>query len=116
MSTRINYLYRDASNYKQAGAIVIAGEVSEAQRDTIAATLDGEEFFIPEQVGFPNPRNLFDEPSDDDHCWCELDVANDFEQVDAPATDSRTADEIVAAIVAAAFEGWDDVTYAPAPC
>ena len=52
----------------------------------------------------------------DEHHRLAAYFANDFEQVDAPATDSRTADEIVAAFVAAAFEGWDDVTYAPAPC
>lgn len=113
MSTRINFLYRDASNYKQAGSITIGDDLTDEQRATIAATLDDGQFFIPEQVGFPNPRDQFEKLSEDDHCWCELEPAYAFEDDESQPTDSRSAAEVVATFVDAAAEGWDDVSYAP---
>lgn len=114
MSTRISYLYRDASNYKQAGSITIIEELTEVQRAVIAATLNDGQFFIPEQVGFPNPRDQFEKLSEEDHCWCELEPAYAFENDASQPTDPRSANEVVAAFVDAADAGWDDVLYAPA--
>lgn len=48
MKTLVEYMYRDASNYKQRGSFVLEGdfEVSAVQE-----CLSDGEFFIPERVG-----------------------------------------------------------------
>nr|WP_276925681.1 hypothetical protein [Faecalibaculum rodentium] len=74
MNTRIDYLYRDAANYKLYGHVVIPGEITEKQIQKImkfCLPFDGEtRQFIPELIGFPVLK--FDLPSDDDHPCCEI--------------------------------------------
>lgn len=58
-NTKILYQYRDADNYKVAGHVVVAGEMSEAQVGKIIDRLDSEApdvcvYFIPGQVGLPD--------------------------------------------------------------
>lgn len=46
LNTKIDYLYRDASNYKVWNSCVISGELSSSNIDEIMETLvDGENFF-----------------------------------------------------------------------
>lgn len=56
MNTRISYLYRDASNYKQHNEVTVPGTFSEEQIDVIIGCLDLGEYFIPKQIGFPEKR------------------------------------------------------------
>ena len=71
MNTRINYLYRDADNYKMPNSCVVIGEISEVQIAEVISCLDCGEYFIPRQVGLPEKRfDRFDEEVD--HCWFEL--------------------------------------------
>lgn len=69
MNTRINYLYRDASNYKLYGSVIIPREITRQQIQEImkyCLPFDGEtRQFIPELVGFPKLE--FDCPNEDDH-------------------------------------------------
>lgn len=72
-SCAFEYLYRDASNYKAFGVLLLEGKASNSHRAKIIEVLDGGEFFIAEQVGVPT---LYEElwkfsngPSDDDHVW-----------------------------------------------
>jgi hypothetical protein len=67
------YLYRDASNYKAFGVLLLNGTVSRSHRAKIVEVLDGGEFFVAEQVGVPT---LYEElwkfsngPTEDDHVW-----------------------------------------------
>ena len=77
MNTRINYLYRDADNYKMPNSCVVIGEISEVQIAEVISCLDCGEYFIPRQVGLPEKRfDRFDEEVD--HCWFEL-SADGFE-------------------------------------
>jgi len=70
MNTKIDYLYRDAANYKVLGSIIVEGKVTLWQ---LKPFLDENGAFIPDQVDM---RELQDEltsfPSEDDHVWHEL--------------------------------------------
>ncbi|MGA3028249.1 MAG: hypothetical protein ABSF98_26165 [Bryobacteraceae bacterium] len=73
MNTRIEYLYRDAGNFKQFASVVLEGEITTRDREAIAAALDSGEYFIPSQVGLGDLQAPFPDP-DLDHVWHELDV------------------------------------------
>lgn len=49
----MEYLYRDAGNYKVFGEILLTGTISETDSATILGKLDSGEFFVAEQVGVP---------------------------------------------------------------
>lgn len=74
MNTLLEYLYRDASNYKQHGSAVIAGTVSLKE---IRHLIIDKEYFIPSQIGLPGLQYKFreqgfDYPTEDDHTWHEI--------------------------------------------
>lgn len=93
MNTIIEYLYRDASNYKQWNKVVIRGELSSEQLERIEACLDGE-YFVPRSVGLPEFR-ITDYRTDDDHCWFEWEVYDEIELTEASPTVDISADELV---------------------
>lgn len=92
MNTKISYLYRDASNYKQHNEVVVFGTFTEYQIDAIMDCLDKGEYFIPKQVGLPEER--FGEWTEDDHCWFEL-GRNGFEETVMEPNVDMTSDEMV---------------------
>lgn len=64
VNTRIEYLYRDAANWKQHNECVVAGRVTEEQKKAILdSLLDGTDF-VPHKVGMPETR--FARTNDDD--------------------------------------------------
>ncbi|HBB67911.1 MAG: hypothetical protein A2X28_04030 [Elusimicrobia bacterium GWA2_56_46] len=68
MNTLLEYLYRDASNYKQHGRVVLQGVIS---LSSIRHLLFDKTYFIPSQVGLPDLQHKFQEqgfeyPTDDD--------------------------------------------------
>ena len=67
------YLYRDASNYKAYGALLLEGRASKSHSAKIVDVLDGGEFFVAEQVGVPTLYqelwNFSNGPTEDDHVW-----------------------------------------------
>jgi hypothetical protein len=103
VNTRVHYMYRDGSNYKQYEEVVFSGEITADERRTVAAALDGNdlEWFLPEQVGLETLYDRFETHFDDDHPWHEL---YEIEVTDA----LPTQDEDIHAF-AARFEGiqWD---------
>ena len=78
MNTQVDYMYRDASNYKRGRTEVLAGELSAVEIAEILARREDSEFFIPAQVGLEELQHeLWDEydsgyPTTDDHVWHEL--------------------------------------------
>ncbi|MBP3585213.1 MAG: hypothetical protein J6J59_05960 [Peptococcaceae bacterium] len=70
LNTKIEYLYRDASNYKIYNECVVKGILTAEQREEIVDCLSEGEYFIPSQVGLPEKR--FDDWTEDDHPWFEL--------------------------------------------
>ena len=74
MNTLLEYLYRDASNYKQHGSVVFRGTIS--LKDIRPLLIDGE-YFIPSQAGIPDLQHKFKDqgfeyPTEDDHAWHEI--------------------------------------------
>lgn len=47
------YLYRDASNYKAWGELLLDGDLSEVEIARMTARFEDGEFFIAEQIGVP---------------------------------------------------------------
>lgn len=108
MNTYLCYLYRDASNYKKWNEVILSGHLTPEQKENIVATLNEALWFIPEQVGLPVER--FDKVTQDDHCWCELEL-EDINDTDLPPTFEMTAQELYDKFME--IDGkWDDVTYA----
>ena len=97
-NTRIEFLYRDASNYKAYNSVVVSGTFTDEQINQIIDSLEDGMYFIPEQIGFPVER--FGSITEDDHCWCEL-TAFDFETTDDEPTLKMSANEVLKAFLAA---------------
>ena len=72
MNTEIEYLYRDAGNYKSYQTIVVKGEITDEQRKRIAASLEDGLYFCPRQIGLPEKRN--GKLCDLDHGYFELET------------------------------------------
>lgn len=104
MNTRVEYLYRDASNYKQWGEVVFRGDCDATLQHRLTATLDSGAFFVAHQVRLPE---LFfsDALYADDHCLHELAEVSATEE---PANDAfdRTIAEFVAEMEVALAAGW----------
>lgn len=93
MNTIIEYLYRDADNYKVPNVCVVQGEVTEQQIETIINSLDEGAYFIPSKVGLPEKRFADFDP-EVDHKWFELGMYG-FSDTDLPATVNIKAAELV---------------------
>lgn len=70
------YLYRDASNYKAWGKILLSGVLSQNDIATLRSCLESDEYFVAEQVGIPAVyKELWDlsgGPNSDDHALHEF--------------------------------------------
>lgn len=70
------YLYRDASNYKAWGTILLSGVPSQNDIAALRARLESGEYFVAEQVGIPAVyKELWDlsgGPTSDDHALHEF--------------------------------------------
>lgn len=71
--SQFEYCYRDASNYKSWGRLLLQGVASAADVEDLQRHFDSGEFFIAEQLGIPS---LYAElwafsggPTIDDHVW-----------------------------------------------
>lgn len=111
MNTRMEYLYRDASNYKSPNQVIVAGTITEEQKEAILQTLEDGTYFIPEQVGLDLYRGW--DITEDDHPFCELDVEKDFYETEEAADDENfTVDDLVAAFLSTGGK-WDADEYTP---
>ena len=99
-NTRIDFLYRDAANYKFPQHAVISGSITDMQIQTILGCLNDGEYFIPSQVGLPCSYASPYEPCDDDHPFCAL-SAQSFSETFSAEDTQITADELVAKFLAA---------------
>ena len=98
MNTRIDYLYRDACNYKTWNSVVICGLLSDRQKQEILNCLACGDYFIPSDVGLPEVR--FDEfNSEVDTDWFEM-YGDAFEETKNKYDINITPEELVAAFQA----------------
>lgn len=107
MNTRIEYLYRDADNYKVYNECVIQGEMTEEQEQRIIACLDEGEFFVPSRVGMPEKK--FDTETEADDPWFEW---RGIELTEHEPTLDIGANELVARFEKAE-NGWMEERKAP---
>jgi len=92
-NTRIDYLYRDADNYKRDNTCVVAGTITEEQKEAILDSLDDGEYFIPKLVGMPEKKfDTYDPQAD--HPFFELGPAS-FNHTDDDPTLELTVVELV---------------------
>jgi hypothetical protein len=68
-----DYCYRDASNYKAWGTLLLQGACSNSDIESLRKQFDSGEFFIAEQLGIPplyaELWEFSNGPSIDDHVW-----------------------------------------------
>lgn len=95
--TKIEYMYRDASNYKFHGEFVVKGKL---RRRQIENFLHEKEFFVPHEVGLDHLLNL--PLNQDDHY---LHTFEDFQET----TDANcicSANEFIEKMRKASSKGW----------
>lgn len=103
-NTRMSYLYRDASNYKADGHVIVEGHLTWR---ALTPYLDDGTSFLPGQVGLDALQDRFGTGlnQDDDHVWHDV---TGVELTDQPPTDARDAQALLAAFAAAHAAGWDE--------
>lgn len=83
------YLYRDASNYKAWGKLLLSGQLQDEEINRMAKCFDSGEFFIAEQIGIPTLyQDLWqysNGPNADDHVW------HSFHSIRVATTEEITA-------------------------
>jgi hypothetical protein len=85
--TIIEYQYRDASNYKSYGEILIEGIFSKDEVKLIHSCMyDNGEYFIPEEIGIPPLQKIlwekYNGPNEDDHEWHTIECIRNANQED----------------------------------
>lgn len=108
-NTRIHYLYRDGSNYKQGHEVIVEGEIN---WEDIAPKLEEGQYFIASQVGLPDIQLLWEEkgftfPTEDDHVYCEIEE-DDIDYTPLAPTEEISAWQLKANF--AAVQEWDAVS------
>ena len=114
MNTKIEYLYRDACNYKARQEVILKGMITPDDVQKISGALEPEGdygYFIPEQIGLPLVRPWA--VSMDDHCFCELYPEIAFSFTEEAPTDDRTIHELAQDFDDHGF--WNAAKYAPVP-
>jgi hypothetical protein len=92
-NTRIDYLYRDAGNYKVYDSIIVAGVLTEQEQKDLHDALDSD-CFIPEQVGMRALQSeLKAEAPGCDGAWHEI---SEISITEDPTTFPGTAHELLA--------------------
>jgi len=69
------YLYRDASNYKSYGEILLQGKYNEDEITFLTSHFESGIFFIPEAIDIPELRSQlykYGGPNSDDHDYHEF--------------------------------------------
>lgn len=90
----LNYLFRDAANFKASGQLSLKGIASTAGLEIMRSRFESGEFFIAEQLGIPalyaELWEFSDGATDDDHAWHTVDElrAATAAEMDLPTFDS----------------------------
>ena len=108
---RFVYMYRDASNYKQHGEVILSNEtqrtVEEVDKQIRSLLSDGL-FFIARQVQVE--ERFFDVVSEDDHPWHEfvsVEATTD-PTIDPVPEEKRDISTFLKELDQAHRSGWDD--------
>lgn len=106
---RFNYLYRDASNYKECGFVDFANPekltLNEIEQ-SLRKNFEEGELFIAHQIEIPELFFYATEPiTEDDHCYHEF---GSLEKIDTAASETplRSISEFINTIERSARTGW----------
>lgn len=94
-NTKLWYMYRDAANYKVHTDVVLTGEMTPEQWETILSCCEDREYFAPAKVGL-EARDFVAigyKPYDDDP---ELFEIVEYSHTDLKPTVQMTVEELVA--------------------
>ncbi|MCD8365944.1 MAG: hypothetical protein LUC83_09115 [Clostridiales bacterium] len=95
MNTKIEYYYRDCSNYRKYNVVVVSGKITPKQITTIISCLEFGELFVPEFVGLPAERlEEYEFQPDEDTPFLEL-SRDSFSLTDEAPTCDMTVDQLV---------------------
>ena len=76
--TVLEYLYRDAGNYKSWGSVLLLGSITSDEEATLRSCLEPDNLFVAEQVDLPVLYealwSLNGGRNDDDHAYHELNL------------------------------------------
>ncbi len=115
--TVLPVMYRDASNYKAYGDILLEGIITDAQIAVLRASLNQDTYYVPGQLGLDHlaldtwPGSAYE----DDHNWHEL-FLPEIRTVDQATSElirergtqeGGTVAEFVAKVQKAAADGWN---------
>lgn len=89
-NTQLIYRYNDMNGRKRSKVIVVAGVLTDEDRQAISISLRDGLKFIPGQVGLP----ALNGDTDDDHVWHTLDISSAVSTYMHPSI-SMTARELV---------------------
>jgi hypothetical protein len=112
MKTLFEYLYRDADNFKAFGSVALDGALSEEELERIRGLLDGDGWFIAEQLGVPPLYQRLYQwsggPTQSDHCWHEFLNVRVVEESEVPseAECSGGAQKFLEALLT--IRSWDE--------
>lgn len=99
MNTKIEYMYRDANNYKKFTTVILEGELTPEEIQQILDCRNEGEFFIAQQIGLP--ENRFDSyDPESDHPWMTL-CDDAFSLTEASPTMGVSAKEILSRFLSA---------------
>lgn len=117
-NTRFNYIYRDGSNCKRHGEIILSGPFDPDDLEKLQASLDEGSYFIAKQVNLPEKFHFkldcctegegdqyFPYSQGVDHAWHEF--AGLDSTLDEP-TDTRTFARLLEDFQRASMAGWDE--------
>ena len=106
-NTLIDFLYRDAGNYKVRSTAIVSGAITDTDIDVIMSCLYEGEWFIPEMVGLDGERFSTFDPTQD-HPWFEL-YRDSFTITTRPCTTHLDVSTLVAAFQAAYAQNWQQL-------
>lgn len=108
-NVKLNYLYRDADNFKWWGEVVFENHSMldlEELRARLGRLLDFEILFIADQIRIPElfPYNT-EPPTESDHCFHELDRLDSTDE-EPDDWHHRSIEEFIAEFEREARRGW----------
>ena len=96
------YLYRDASNYKVWGTLLLEGVANETDLQVLASKFEPGGLFIAEQLGIPalyaDLWGFSNGPTEDDHVWHTFHALRAVTPEDASAEVFGSVADLVARI------------------
>ena len=104
-NTRLEYAYRDGSNYKSWGSVVFSGAITDDLLRLLLAVLESGEFLIAGQVRLPEVFPDSWPQYADDHCWhafVDVELTNDTPDDEH----ARSIEMFVREVERAAADGW----------